>query len=138
MRQAAFLILSIAMSSCAVLHHVQIGDIDNTKGNRGKFVDIKVSETGINLKEAEQIAGAFLHEKDAENLGSIREMIAMFQMGPKTGNGVYNDKYGENIIKLIDDQCPSRKMTGLMAVRETRKYPVVSGEIIKVTGYCLK
>ena len=41
------------------------------------------------------------------------------------------------MIAMLKAECPSGKLTGLMSVRESRKYPVISGEIVKVTGYCV-
>ena len=125
-------------SGCVYLHHVQLGDIDNRKPGKMTPFDVKVSETGINLKEAEQIAGIFAGKQDQQNLKEIRQIISLFQMGPTTGNGVYNETYAQNILKVIYQQCKSGRITGINAIRETNKYPVVSGEIVRVTGYCIR
>ncbi len=133
-----FIFLSL-FSSCAVLHHVQLGELDNTNPIKLDSFEIKVSETGINLDEAADIAKAISRSKKAdESIERVQSIIALFQMGPKTGNPVYDDTYAENVITLIHDECPSGKITGLTTIRETRKYPVISGEIIKVKGFCIK
>ena len=49
----------------------------------------------------------------------------------------FNDKYADQLARDIYKRCPSGRITGLLAIREMNKYPVVSGEIIKVKGYCL-
>jgi hypothetical protein len=128
---------ALGLAGCAVLHHVQVGDIDNT-GHRGRKVDVKVSETGVNLQEAADIAKSLTRSKQAQkDIGQAQTMISMFQMGPHTGNGVFDETYAEGVIDQLLSQCPSGRLTGLMSVRETRKYPVISGEIVKVTGTCL-
>jgi hypothetical protein len=103
--KSTFLYLSILvlLSSCAQLHHVQIGEI--------------VSHPNY----TQQPFG----------------LIGLFQMGPQTGNPVYSKDYARNLMQLIYEKCPSGKVTGLTSVRESRKYPVISGEIVKVTGFCL-
>jgi hypothetical protein len=77
------------------------------------------------------------NQKSRQQAGQLSEIISMFQMGPRTGNLVFNDTYAEGILLNLYQACPSGRITGLMSIRETRKYPVISGEIIKVTGYCL-
>lgn len=126
----------VGLSGCAVLHHVQVGEFDNRAP--GRAFEIKVSETGVDLNEARQIQQSlFKDSREANAIGDAAAIIALFQMGPVTGNPVYTSKYAENILRAIREECPSGKITGLMSVRETRKYPVVSGEIVKVNGICL-
>jgi hypothetical protein len=127
------------LSACAQLHHIQLSDIDNRKDSTLQPVDVKVSETGVNLHEAVDIQRAVLKDnKTADTAGKIAEMVALFQMGPRTGNPVYSPKYAEGIGRMLYKECPSGRLTGLMSIREARKYPVISGEIVKVTGYCMK
>ena len=128
------ILLSLNLGSCAVLYKVAITDID-TRYHKGHPIDIKLSETGVNLKEAAQVADSFRGGKDkkAEDIAAI---IALFQWGPKVGNIVFNENYDANLADLIYQQCPSGKITELMSVREMRKYPIVSGEIVRVKGWC--
>lgn len=123
------------LSSCAILHHTQVGEIDNRK--RGKPFELLVSETGVNIKEARDILKATSKSKQAKQMDDLAGIISLFQMGPRTGNMVFDDSYADEILELIAQECPSGKVTGLNSIRETAKYPVVSGEIVKVTGYCL-
>jgi len=131
------LIFCVLLCSCAQLHHVQIGEVVSHPDYVQKPFEIKISETGINLNEAVDVVkavGGKHRSKEAEDAAAI---IGLFQMGPSTGNPVYVKDYAKNLIQLIYEKCPSGKVTGLMSIRETRKYPVVSGEIVKLTGYCL-
>lgn len=130
------LLILILLSSCAIKHHVQVGDIERQKGETLTPFDIKLSETGVNLKEAGKLISAV--GNDGGQAKKIANIISMFQMGPRTGNHVFNDKYADVFPELILTKCPSGKVTGLMMIRETNKYPVVSGEIVRVTGYCIK
>lgn len=127
----------IITSACAQLHHVQIGEIVNNSNYVQKPFDIKISETGINLQEAADIAKFVGNKDQGDTAQSIANTIGLFQMGPLTGNPVYVKDYAKNLIQVIYEKCPSGRVTGLTSIRETRKYPVVSGEIVKVTGYCL-
>jgi len=132
------LLFSALCSGCAVLHHVQIGDIDQRRGYQLRPIDVKVSETGVNVKEAADIAKALSTSKEGkEAADTISGIISLFQMGPHTGNGVFSDEYAEDLIFRLHEQCPEGRLTGINSVREARKYPVISGEIIKITGYCL-
>ena len=126
-----------ALSSCAILHHVQLGQIDNRNQDVAIPFEVLVSETGINTKEIGDIARS-TNSRGGENLGKAADIIGLFQFGPRTGNIVYNERYAERVVYEIYQRCPSGKVTGLMSIREMRKYPVVSGEIVKITGYCLK
>ncbi len=132
------MIALVAIVGCARLDHVQIGDIDNTLEGKKHHFSIKVSETGIDVKSATRLAQILAKDSQIkEDLGNIGEIISLFQMGPRTGNPVYNDTYAEDLIHLIYDECPSGKITGITAVREARAYPVISGEIVNISGYCL-
>jgi len=125
------------LSSCAQLHHVQIGEIDNNPKFVQKPFDIKLSEVGVDIQEAGRITKALAGKDSNNEAKQIADIIALFQMGPRTGNPVYEKGYAKNLIQLIYEKCPSGRVTGLTSIRETRKYPVVSGEIVKLTGYCL-
>ena len=131
------IVLMLFATSCAQLHHVQVGEIENRADFVAKPFDIKISETGINIQEAAGIAKVLSNKQTNKEIQQVANIIAMFQMGPRTGNPVYVKDYAKDLIQLIYEKCPSGQVTGLTSVRETRKYPVVSGEIIKVTGYCL-
>ena len=125
------------LSGCAVLHHVQIGQIDNRSAFAQVPFDIKVSETGISTEDAGNIAKS-MNSRSGDDAAGLMQIIAIFQMGARTGNPIYDVHYAEKLIYQIHEKCPSGKVTGLMSIRETRKYPVISGEIIKITGYCLR
>lgn len=122
---------------CAQLHHVQLADIE-TGGSYKKPIDVKVSEVGISLEEAGTTAKLFTSGKHHKQMDTIQNIIALFQYGPKTGNPVFSDDYADELAAELYKQCPSGKMTGLTIIREARKYPIVSGEIVKILGYCLQ
>ncbi|XGC82400.1 hypothetical protein ACES2L_07915 [Bdellovibrio bacteriovorus] len=132
-----FGILSFMVSGCAVLHHVQVGQIDN----RDDFVqvpfEILMSETGVSTEEIGALAKAS-NSRAGDDAEAVADIIGMFQMGPRTGNPTYNPRYAEKLVYQIYEKCPSGNVTGLMSVREMRKYPAISGEIVKVTGFCRK
>ena len=133
-RLTVFLLLIMLLPSCAYVYQVQVGDIDD-----GEFFDptpfvIRVSETGVNLEEVGAIAQALGSDSGKEGA----EFLKMFQMGPTTGNPVYNERYAEDLLLLIKQKCPDGRVSGLTSIREQRKYPAISGEIIKIDGNCLR
>lgn len=130
------LVLSVA-SGCAVLHKVQVGQIDARDDQKLIPFEIMMSETGVNVEEIGAIARA-AQTKGGDGAGNVAAIIGLFQMGPRTGNPVYSERYAEKLIYALHEKCPTGRITGLMSIRETRKYPVISGEIVKVTGYCRK
>jgi hypothetical protein len=129
------LAIGLSLSSCAVLHHVQLGDVDASSGKTSK-IDIKLSETGVNLQEAGEILRRLGNAKFRKQTDDATAIVGLFQMGPRTGNLVYTSDYARPIADLIYAKCPSGKISNLALIRETRKYPVVSGEIIKINGDC--
>ncbi len=138
MRSILKCLILINLCGCVSLYHVQIGEIDQTPGYRLRPFDIKVSEVGFSQQEAAEIASAMAtNVKTSETIKTISDIIALFQIGPRTGRPVYNDTYAKKLIFKIHKECPSGRITGLMAIRENRNYPVVSGEIVKITGYCM-
>lgn len=131
-------LISLFLPQCAVLHHVQIGDVQSHPDFQLRPFEIKVSETGINIREASKLAKAASRSAEGTKaIGDIQGIISMFQQGPRTGNAVFTDSYAQNIIYRIHERCPSGRVTGLKSIRETRKYPVISGEIVKIVGYCM-
>ncbi len=136
LRLIGLMLSATILPSCAVLHHVQVGELDN-RGKLRKF-DVKVSETGVNLDEARDVANALTRGRHSKALDDANAILSLFQMGPRTGNIVFNETYAENLVDLLYRECPSGRITGLTSIREMRKYPVISGEIVKVTGYCVE
>lgn len=131
-----FIAVFILLSSCAIKHHVQLGDIERVPGKKLVPFNLLLSQTGVNIDEAAGIISGVT--RDNGRAKDIAAIISLFQMGPRTGELVFNEKYADAVPKLITAKCPSAKVTGLTMVRETNKYPVVSGEIIKITGFCVK
>lgn len=129
--------LSLSLTGCAFLHHVQIGDIDNRKPKQMKPVEVKVSETGVDLQEAGRISKA-ISEDRGKQIDDMMQIIGLFQMGPRTGAPVFSVSYIKDVHKLLRSECSKGYLTGINSIRETRKYPVISGEIVKVTAYCVQ
>jgi hypothetical protein len=126
------------LSGCAVLHHVQVGEIESSPELVSVPFEIKVSEFGIDLNDVKSTSKILMNKRDSDQTNDALSFIQAFQMGPRTGAGVYNISYVDHMEDKIRQQCPSGRITGLMSIRETASYPVVKGEIIKIKGYCLK
>ncbi len=134
-----FLLFTLLFQSCAYVHHTQVGDVVSNENLVPVPFEILVSQTGFNLQEAGQIGRAVISDRNAgENLAGISALIGLFQMGPRTGNPVWTgDTYADKIYYGLYEKCPSGQITGLNSTRETSRYPVVSGEIVKIRGICL-
>lgn len=131
--------LFLSMLGCASLHHVQIGSIDNRSGKNLKPIEVLVSGTGVNMDDVKQVANQVLGSKrGGKQAGQAADTFDSFQMGPKTGEIVYNEKYADNVTQMLREKCPNGRITGVTSIRETMKYPVISGEIVKFRAYCIE
>jgi len=128
--------LFFQFAGCAVMHHTQIGEVDSDLVLNGRKFDIKVSNVGISFQEAAEISKIFANKEEKKKIQRFQDIVSLFQMGPTTGNPVLSDKYADVIVKRLKKECPSGKFSGLTLVRETAVYPVISGEIVKITGFC--
>lgn len=132
-----FIPLSFVLANCAVLHHAQVGTIDNRNSQAQIPFEVLLSEVGVNTEEIGRM-GRASNSSGGDAVAKAAAALSLFQMGPRTGNLTYNPRYAEKLIYEIHQRCPSGNITGLMSIREMRKYPGVSGEIVKVTGFCRK
>ncbi len=129
--------LILMCSGCARLDHVQISDIDQSQG-RLKAISVKISDTGFNASETVAIAGELAQSDSAkDSLGDLAAFLALINMGPTTGNPVYNDRYAENILMQLHQQCATGKITAIRSVREGLSYGPVSGEIVRIDADCI-
>ena len=135
---AGLTVVGLLSPGCAVLHHAQVGEIDSKVVLTGEYFEIKMSEVGYDVGEIVEVAEALTRSKGDEDEGSIADIIELFQMGPKTGNPVFDDAYADPLFDRILRTCPSGRVSGLMSIRETADYGMISGEIVKLTGYCAK
>lgn len=127
----------LSLTACSQLHHVQISDIDQSQGALTP-ISIRVNELGFDASETAQIASDLASsEKDSENLQAVATILALMNMGPSTGTPVYNDAYADQIMQQVNAQCPSQKLTGLTSVRESTNVGTVSGEVVRVDGFCI-
>lgn len=131
------LLLLLTLPGCAVLHHVQVGSIDNRGSQTQIPFEILMSEVGVDTEEIGRLARS-TNSRGGDDLAGAAAIVSLFQTGPRTGNPTYNPRFAEKLVYEIHQRCPSGNVTGLMSIREMRKYPAVSGEIVKVTGFCRK
>ncbi len=138
-----FLLLYLGLCSCAALYHVQVADVE--KSDRGRVIDVKVSETAFDFKGMAQ-TGLSIAKQNAVNRGSksatdqiagAELILALTNYGPRTGLPVFTDRYSDFVLDELISKCPKGKITGLTSIREARQYPYISGEIINIRGYCV-
>ena len=127
----------LLVGGCSQLHHVHIGDIDQSQGTLTPFT-ITVNELGFDAAKATEIAaGAAKSASTSEDLELVAFILAMSNFGPKTGNPVYNDAYADEVLMEVIKACPSKKMTGLTSIREATNVGPVSGEVVRIKGFCI-
>ena len=124
-------------ASCASLHHYQLDDIDSSQGKLQPF-EIQVDETGLDAQQALELAKvAAPDERGKERMSDAQAIIALFQFGYKTGDPTFSDDWADGMLAKLVERCPSGRVTGLSVVRESMNYPVVSGEIVTIKGFCI-
>ena len=125
------------LAACARLDHVQIGQIDQTQGSLTPFT-VQISELGFDGVTTAEIGRIVTKEKAAQQFETVRNILALINMGPSTGNPVFDDGYAEKVMEYIYAECPTGKLTGLTSIREARTSGPISGEIVRISGYCIR
>jgi hypothetical protein len=132
-----FGLVAFGAVGCAHLHQEELSDIDSSQGALQPF-DIKVSGTGFSVSDGAEVASMMATDQRAkDNIKTMRDIIEMTQMGPKTGDPTFNDDWADAVALKLLERCPTGRITGLNVRRETMDYPVISGEIVTVKGYCI-
>jgi len=127
----------LMLGGCSQLHHVHIGEIDQSQGTLTPFT-LKVNELGFDAAKAAKIgADVAKSASTSEDLEIVAFILAISNFGPKTGNPVYNDAYADQVLAEVIKVCPSKKLTGLTSVREATNVGPVSGEVVRINGYCI-
>lgn len=131
------MLLLVAVTGCASAHQIQIADIDSTQGQLEPF-EVQLNATGISIKDGAEIAKAVSSNPETKrNLDTLEALIALTQMGPKSGDPTLSDDWADGAARELLARCPSGRVTGLQTRRETMDYPVISGEIVTIKGYCI-
>ena len=133
-------LLSIALfgTACAHLHHYQLGDIDASEGRLEPFT-VRVDETGFDAQEALELAKQTSSSRaGSERVSDAQDVLALFQVGPSTGDATFRDDWADGVLAKIRARCPTGRMTGISVARESADYPVVSGEVVTIKGYCVR
>ncbi len=129
---------ALLLGACARLDHVQIGDLDQTQGNL-QPISVKVSQFGIELAAFAEVGRHTASSSAARSQSQqVRDLLALMNMGPRTGNPVYNETYAEKVLEDLYRQCPSGNITGIRSIREARAYTAVSGEIVRIDAFCVQ
>ena len=137
-------LLIVFLIHCAFPHHFTMGDLDGTSGKRNHF-QVLVSETGFSFEEGLTIAQAGLlaanrnaNMNTARDIQYVKTIIALSTMGPVTGRKTFNNTYADELADIVYQHCKSGKIVNLKNIRESARYPVVSGEIVRIEGDCLE
>lgn len=140
-RSPLLAVLCLFLSSgCAVLYKVQLSDLDGTA--RGRPVSVKVSESTVDFGEASSIAknlGRSSGSRGMQGMGKGLETYqTLFQFGPRTGAPVFNEFYAREVPESLAAACKGGYLTNVTSIRESRDYPVVKGQIIRIDASCVQ
>jgi hypothetical protein len=131
-------LLIACVSGCAALYRTQLSDVEPP--NRAKHISVKVSETTLDFKEMASLAklgGRAFHSPAATNVGrGLQAYTTLFQLGPWTGAPVFNELYARYIPELLREKCPKGRVANIISIRESREYPVVKGQIVRIEADC--
>jgi hypothetical protein len=127
-------------SGCAALYKVQLSDVEYAP--RAKPVSVKVSETTVDFGEAARIAGRLGRSSGSRGLSNLGKGMdnyeTLFQWGPKTGTPVFNEFYAREVPDRLAAECKGGYLTNIISIRESREYPVVKGQIVRVDATCVQ
>jgi hypothetical protein len=127
----------LLMGGCSQLHHIHIGDIDQSQGTLTPFT-VEVNELGFDAAKTIKIGADVTNSTStSEDLEFLAFILAISNFGPKTGNPVYNDTYATQLYYEVIKACPSKNITGLTSVREAKHAGPISGEVVRINGYCI-
>ena len=129
--------LVLSGTSCANMYNEQISDIDSTRGQLVPF-EVQASSTGLSVHDgAVVMKGLAQNQHVREQVGLAEDIIALTQWGPQTGEPTFDEDWADGLVSQVLARCPSGHVTGVSARREAMKYPVISGEMVTVKGFCI-
>jgi hypothetical protein len=103
-------------------------------------IDLKVSENTVNFEELAAIGKNLGKMEKLKGVGKAADVLelytALFQWGPRTGTPVFNAYYARGVPDLLKAKCPGGRVTNIVSMRESREYPVVKGEVIRIKALC--
>ena len=135
-RAGSILFLTFMLPSCAQLYSVKVGERDLTSPGVG--FDVKVNELGFDVGQAARIAKAIGKNNSTvrQASNSLSSLWTLISSGPKTGNITFSDRYADTLAQASRAECAPNKTLSVISYRERNHYPVISGEIVRVTGVC--
>ena len=137
MKKYLWLTPILLLSACARMDHVQVGDIDQSQGKL-KPISVKVSENTVSVDATLSFADAMTKNASAnDDIEALQTIWALLNMGPRTGNPVFDDSYAQNVLNQLYAQCPSGKITAIRSIREANDYAIASGEIVRIDADCI-
>jgi hypothetical protein len=131
------LLALVVSSGCARLDRVQIGDIDQSQGELVE-IEVQLSELGLNLAQVAELGRVATQGKTSQQFKELRNILALVNMGPNTGNPVFNDTYAQRLQEYLLVKCPSGRLTSIRSVREAKGFGPVTGEIVGVKADCIR
>ena len=94
----------------------------------------------MNLKEISDLAKMAGGKKSGlKSLGEAMDAYTtLFQFGPRTGTPVFTEFYARDMAERLASECKGGRLTNITSIRESRNYPVVKGEVVRIDALCVK
>ena len=133
-------ILTLALSGCMRVHHVQVASVKSTV--QGFPIEVLIESVGVDaakvVRKIETVHQIINGNKKPNN--KISNTIAMFQTGPKTGAPVYEKNWGEQLLTELLKKCPSARLDNVFSQRLATDYgdTGITREIVLVKATCLE
>ncbi|MBK6686899.1 MAG: hypothetical protein IPG45_20700 [Deltaproteobacteria bacterium] len=134
------LLLGCSVSGCAVMHRTTIGERFNDADTANTDVDVITSAIGVDTQGLSELSQDSLRSSGGSSGQQLAGIVAFVtwatSQSPRTGEPTATDDWAEANIPRLREQCVGGTLTGLQVVRESARYPYVSGEIVRVKGQC--
>lgn len=119
-----------SLGGCATVNHIQVGEIDATRGVVQPFTLFATSR-GADVDDVIGFAA------DVGGVPVVSDVFAAFSIGPRTGVTTYAPGFVGDLDEQLSAQCPSGRVTGLLVTRASVRAPFVGANEVRITGYCV-
>lgn len=134
------LVVGCSLSGCAVMHRTTIGERLLDSETQPTEVEVITSAIGVDTQGLSELSQDGLRSSGSSSGQQLAGLIAFVtwatSQSPRTGEPTATDDWAEANIPRLRAQCTGGTLTGLQVVRESARYPYVSGEIVRVKGQC--
>ena len=133
------IIMLFTLTACTHVHHVQVGSIDNTV--TGIPIEIVVKTVGIDAAKLTKTIENITQQGNQKNKkNKASDIVGLFQTGPRTGAPIYDQAWGEKLMRELHLKCPSARLKNIHSLRLATDYADtgVTQEIVVIKAVCIR